>query len=741
MSPSLDSLAALDVGDLFDEDLVRQARSLLRSGALLRCGVKPEDNTIWAVIWDGKNLMPRFIIRNQQVFLGCDCKQIKHEDACPHVVALLLTWVENRELFRQDDALPSQSLQPAAGLEPEPAQAEPVLPSLEEMTRDYRELLQSLTVTQMRNLAAQRGVRLSGLRREGILEMLAFGLRQPENTAQAVGRLSAPGRLTLDLLLLLTGEMRSFALSQFYKRTDPILSGHKPGARTAECLEELQAAALIFNLHGNWQFPLAIRHLQWGSPDLVAAYTGQMGRVEAAEPFGFSRLALWLTLLSQSGQLECPPPVKSDGGGWPPSKEAQRNVQEAFLPPFPAYLTPESLRRAAAATGQPADKVDFTAVLLDQAHFWAHGLPQKLGPAYTSWLQRPVDQQGRALLIQARRLESPAELERARQAGNFWIIRNPRNFSSYRKFMQNLAAGKDLLFKVLSRLPVGVWLDVESLLKLLYHLLPDPLIGQGYPNSIWLEQGSLRINPAQYDPWRQTYGLFYLMTLIGPCHWLGVCDLNTLDGQVAAFRISDFGAYLLGRGEHYEQAESPAGTASLAFTPDGRLELDPGRASGETIGLVMLIGNPETNKASRSDRKGVPVRQVLTYRLYMEGLGRAFAAGWSWPKIQAVLEGAAGTAMPPGLAAQIRDTWERYGRLHLYPDLALIQFADDFCLPELLTGTRLGQYMLYQFSPRLIAVRPDNVEALVRELQEKGYTPRVTSGIASRVEEEGQAHG
>ena len=732
MSPSLDTLLGLDVAGLFADEMLRQGRSLLRDGRVAETQVNEEEDTIWAVIYDGKRrFLPRFTVQGKQALLGCDCDQISHDNACPHVVALLLAWIEDLDTFQR--GISPFDPQARGGYPPEPEEPplEAAAPSVEEIVRDYRGLLQGLTVPEMRELAVRREVRLSGLRREGILEMLAAGLAQPDNLLRAIERLSSASRLALDLLLLMTYNLSAFTISHFEKRIDEFLAEKQPGRKTSGCLEELRQAALVFNSRGSWQFPLAVKGLRRPGSDLVDAFKGRLGRVDAPEPLSFARLALWLALLSQAGQVECSPPVKSQQGGWPASDAFPKSMDSARLPPFPSYLTPESLRRVAAATGQPSEKVDFVAALLDRARFWAHEEPRKLGPAFTGWLQKRPDEQSRFLLRKALSLESPSELEQARQAGNFQIVRAPHSGAGYRQFLGRLAAGRDLLSRVLALLPPGEWLDINSLLGLMFILLPDPLAAKGPYNTVWFEKSGARINPAQFDLWRQSYGLFYVMSLAGPFHWMGACEISYQGGEVVAFRLTEFGAYLLGSRDQVELPGQATGKPSLTFTQNGWLELDPSLASAETISLVMLVGHPETGKATRPDRNAGQPRQLLTYAILVEGLGRAFEAGWTGPKIQAALERAAGSAMPASLASQIKAIWERYGRLHFYPDMALIRFADDFCLPELLTGTHLGQYLLYTFSPRLIAVRPENVESLLSELREKGYTPRV----------EGKPHG
>ncbi len=71
-------------------------------------------------------------------------------------------------------------------------------------------------------------------------------------------------------------------------------------------------------------------------------------------------------------------------------------------------------------------------------------------------------------------------------------------------------------------------------------------------------------------------------------------------------------------------------------------------------------------------------------------------------------------------------TWGRnYGQLHVYENLTLIELADDYALQELLVSTSLRKHLVYQFSPRLVAIRADTVEDLVQEMEKRGYTPRV----------------
>jgi hypothetical protein len=724
---------SLDViEDWIDGDLEQEARELLHAGSLRQAGYVQSEDIIWALFSvDGKTFRANFGLKGDQAYLGCDCDQDQDEGLCVHTIALLLAWIEMRDVF----ARVSSSEDPIAVIPPmPPAILEGAnVPSPEQILENYRKLLESQTVPQMREMAAQRGVRLTGLRRDGILQALAEGLAQPDNLAGSFQRLSAPGRLVLALMNTIAKDTHRNALTSMMKVLDALLSENFPGQTALTSLRELTREGLLFLENGNHRLPLAVTFSKLQAPGLVVRYSG---KIEKAGPLAgpgahsFSRLALWLLLLGQAGALECLPEQRQvDYGGWPGSPSGKdRNRRDWPVSPFPCYLTLESQRRVAGITGLPAEMIDFTAALLDFAGLWAHGAPQKLQPVFTSWLQLSPGQQSRFLLQRARLFESAVELELARSSGEFQIKRDPYNSPSLRDLLRYLAGGRRLVFDLLALLAPGEWYDVEVLLRRLYLLTPDMLVIQAGARGVWLEDKGGRVNLSLYQAWRRTYGQVYLSVLTGPAAWLDICDLNWVDGIPAAFRLTEFGAYVLGVYDQVEQAGVPALSPSLGFTSGEVLEVDPVLATAEVISLVMLLGQVETGWAPSSEKKLSAGGSRLAYRLQTTGLGRAFEAGWTADRIRKVLQEAAQAQMPPALEKTIQGTWERYGRLHLYPDMALIQFADDYCLPELLTGTRLGQHLLYQFSPRLVAIRPDGVEPLLKELRERGYTPQVKGG-------------
>ena len=140
---------------------------------------------------------------------------------------------------------------------------------------------------------------------------------------------------------------------------------------------------------------------------------------------------------------------------------------------------------------------------------------------------------------------------------------------------------------------------------------------------------------------------------------------------------------------------------------------DLASADPQLVALLVTLGEV------RAGRPGTLIGQISA-----AGVARAFEGGWDAERLLSTLERAGGAA-PAALARQLREWGRRFGEVQLYRGLALIELADDFALNELLANTALSRYLLYRFSPRLVAVRPEGVEALHAELVQKGYTPKV----------------
>lgn len=65
------------------------------------------------------------------------------------------------------------------------------------------------------------------------------------------------------------------------------------------------------------------------------------------------------------------------------------------------------------------------------------------------------------------------------------------------------------------------------------------------------------------------------------------------------------------------------------------------------------------------------------------------------------------------------------GRTRLYRNIALIEFADEALLAEVIAGP-LGRHVVRRISETVIVVDHAQVDSIVKALRKGGYTPRVT---------------
>jgi hypothetical protein len=81
--------------------------------------------------------------------------------------------------------------------------------------------------------------------------------------------------------------------------------------------------------------------------------------------------------------------------------------------------------------------------------------------------------------------------------------------------------------------------------------------------------------------------------------------------------------------------------------------------------------------------------------------------------------------LPRHINEQFKQIARRFGRIRVYQSLTVLELADDFAARELAASTSLMQKVIYQLSPRAFVLPDEAVDALIEEMQAKGYTPRV----------------
>jgi hypothetical protein len=309
--------------------------------------------------------------------------------------------------------------------------------------------------------------------------------------------------------------------------------------------------------------------------------------------------------------------------------------------------------------------------------------------------------------------------------------------------------GRKTVLRFLSLVPDNCWLSVDALLEAVYDVQPGLLHTASDPSVWWLESHRTgRQFGTAFEDWRKSYGQFVLAVLTGPLTWLGIVRLgysdpdaaetrpSTLDTPVssrasdmpAAFQLTQTGSFALGHRTELSSVE----TATAVPT-------DPICSVSDSLAVIVVPDLAPLELHDLLHRVGRLVEvtpERFVYQLTAEGVLRwvdagATAESGSQAGVSHSVEGLVALlsryceSSDSNWAEKLR-TWQRNrGLLHAYENITLVELADDYALQELLVSTSLADAIVYQFSPRLVAIKAHEVDHLVEEMETRGYTPRV----------------
>ena len=80
---------------------------------------------------------------------------------------------------------------------------------------------------------------------------------------------------------------------------------------------------------------------------------------------------------------------------------------------------------------------------------------------------------------------------------------------------------------------------------------------------------------------------------------------------------------------------------------------------------------------------------------------------------------------PKTIQDKLSQWWAAYGKVRIYENVTIIEFADDYALSEMKAMTSLEQYLIAEINPRLILINADAASMLAAELEKSGYTPKL----------------
>lgn len=751
-----DALGRLDdatIRSLVGADTYAQGLAAYQAGKVFERAQAPGESISAMVLHSNARAYLANVFNEDNGLYGeCECGRTARP--CLHVAALLIAWAHEPGSFAEidehgftegladeyADEYPSGPAvtAPAAGT-PLVAEAPPADTWEEHARREYARCLQWLTLPDLRALAQRRGITLSGSRKAAIVETLAAALSRRGALAEMWPALSPHARVVLSAVALLRGQSGVYAqhLREAVRQLDP-----KAHGALNDALAELNQLGFCFSApYGSIDCPGVLAGELPPDAGFLPPATVKPEARKASQPLAFALLVTRALLTLQAeGDWRARPaqpvhplarqfPVLQ---AWPyePSEfdalARERNVAQRVygarlsIPPAPPPLTDASRETLARSLGAPPEQVDFVVRLLADLGLAqvTPGQPVTVDSARAAGFLRQTPLARMAALctawISMRRWTELDLVPASRGAPRLKRLGSPGGIATYPSLLETLSGARHYLLLLLRRTPARQWTDFPTLVSRAHALRLNPALWPLGPGC-YAELDGRPADAGDAQQWRRVYGAFATAVMAGPLSWMGLFEVAPGREQPAAFRMTNLGAILLGQGGDANalSGAAPAGPA-LAFTPDGDLRLDVEAAPPELVALLAQMCT------ARGDPHG-----GLLYRPTAAGAARAFEAGWDAPTLLAAFEQAARTPPPAALATTLRAWGQHFGAVHLYRDVALLELADDYALGELLAGTSLAQHMLYRFNPRLIAVRPEDVESLREELIKKGYTPKV----------------
>jgi hypothetical protein len=670
----------------------------------------------------------------------CDCSAAR----CRHTAAVLYEALRIvRELGPPASATPTTPVEPDRELLPK-------------WQRDLPARLNSLTVVDLRQMAKRHQWNLRGTLKKEIIRQVTDYLIDAHGRDDWLQQLTADERLLLSAYYLLFGFPPTIVENQLQTAWELFLSPQKgkfSSQRLRPIMAGLQNYGLLYSCseHGSDTHYHPLVPVAMAAMPVPALPRLPESTAEAGQNWSVVAAPSLLPLLLQLGHfaaaggelLEVQAPWMKPSNkemlkwvaDWPVLPEEVKALQQK--PPFMLYtgqqrltlpfrdqiLQPQS-KKSLQGIVPDKDQLDWLATLL-----LAGGVliqqPEQLVIQEAAWnemLTLVPDEQWRRLFTvwQERFIDlMPLRLLlREEQALTVWRTVHPEYVFSY--FLNDVLSAQAFLIRLLRALaqqePADRWYDLNSFVTLIQKMRSDYLYSLSGENLWGFKRGTKQIKITHETDWLATYGRVLRSYITHSLHWLGLVDLARQNNAAVAFRITPTGRWLLLPQQNMPGgllAASKVGPGSATWLDDRTIQIKPGSSVAGLLNLLARIGEPA----------GKP----FTYRLSGSGLERLLAEGEkSDTLIRQFAE--AGAPLPAATQAYLQELYGRYGLIHLYEKLTVIEFSDDMALAEVrAVSSSLQQALVYELSPRLVVINGLYTNTIMEELSKKGYTPRLTS--------------
>jgi hypothetical protein len=672
----------------------------------------------------------------------CTCNE-RSERICAHAAALLYYWLAEPTAFvpiaqpakKQEPerlpAPPKQSLKSYA--RPQAKSYAPAAPSIvetgqaparapEHETRitlpagKVVELLQRYGQEELRSLAREYELTVTGLNKQQIIMALLEALQQPEAIRRVAASLEKAPRQLLAVITLSGGTVSEGELRGLYERFSLSRAG-----QLQDLLQVLQAKGLLFRKglsreHG-WFVPEEVRAaLRVTVP--ISHYALSVHDIPEVSKQQLQKLLSELLLLARAldGYL-----LSTEEREW--LDQTTRDEQPVFSNHLPEAL----LQTAQQVVSRPAEYLSFLVRLLRLAGFVLREEERlRVLPDCTALLLGPSSMQTARTLFDLWLKQTALDELQALQAGGIRVAfhRDSLNRPLLRagELESENCEARQTLIALLTRVPFGQWVTFAPFARFVYRLNPLFLQHRQRLNPQphwWLETDDRHpLRPQLWNDWSRAEKVYLEYLLRGPLSWWGLCaTVVSAEQQVQAFCLLPQAKHLLFADALPEPAfvDFREGLPLVEIENTTTLRVAPGAQAWPILDRLESFLQPA----------GVDQGKLL-YRLSPGKMAAALDRGMRPEPLLELLEALQETRADESLRAllaQVRHWLNCYGRARLYTGVTILETADPGIMAELTAQVDLEEKQVLRIQPTMAIVRNEMVDQLIEELKRRGQTP------------------
>lgn len=287
----------------------------------------------------------------------------------------------------------------------------------------------------------------------------------------------------------------------------------------------------------------------------------------------------------------------------------------------------------------------------------------------------------------------------------------PTLILEYGKWENDPRLIRETLRELIQYMATDGWVSIDGIIDELKESEPDFQRPGGDYDSWYIRDAATKAYLKGFESWDAVEGAVLRFTIMQPMFWLALIDLgNTYDEDMAnanTFRLSAFGRAWIGRIAWPERPD-----------PQDPVRLD----DQQQIVFPRANSRYDRFQLSRFASWVGADKDNYIYHITTASLQRATEQGIEAVHIQAFLQRTTGHAIPAELD-KLLSMWQTGSASSVVLESLLVLQTDQPDTLTLLWETpELRRFLGRRLGPQAVAVRPDQAQALMEELQKRGFS-------------------